>query len=1655
MEIENQINISHTKNSLIRNYLQLFLYIISISSLFSQVITPQILELDNKIFQLDDNLANGCFADIDEQIDELIKECERINYYVGADFLNALKANRYIAQNNEDALFNLVSEYEGYLSQSVKYGIFDKWFYYKYVLLSLKKITEGFVLVEEEFIIMLDNPEVKRSPTKMFDINTKLWYWSPNGEKKENYYEKIQNILDTNVDLKNSIFFAFFTRESLLQYFGNVTNNVTSNNIYVINKSDITQSKKVLKRRKLENTVDMDMLTSLEALNEYAHQKNLVTLEKSISLYEKTTDKSYLGFGENKWALVFFISNQLGELGEYDSANRFLIKESKGWEKIWDDYPECLSNTMSNDMIMSQVGVAFTEEHLKATMTTALYSIIAENMDKKGDMTGYEKYAIKGFNGLKKLNENYEVVNKALDLAEFYFKQSNKKDGDKYLKEAIITLNVVDEADYVPLALRYTYIVYNRTAMYDPNYYRKVDNVLTKTEELLKDKNDHKNEYWMTMQRIVTRRNQNLDKKITEKYFQHADSLLNNYDFIRIIDADWAMFEYYKKNKDYNKLRKMILENFDFHFLAKNYVDAFTSSINNYYNYVFLQTRTMSDYKGIDSLMTKVEEVITEDAFKTYIKLSKMRNSYVLDGSNKKPSLVMIEDFIDLRYKIVKFDVEEIDKLYIEIGHDLIYILEQHNDNSTIQKLVEIEDDFFWISFEKYPMYKWERLHHIEHFSGQNGEFNENLYFKYYDVLIKNYDLSLDIIKEKFKHSKILISLNRYKEAVEELENLIIDSQNFNSIENELKAYVELSELHYNLNQDELFYKRNAQGISVAKMIGDKGALYSLYNDLIQTIDINNPNFIKAVMGIYDLDYLDSEFNGIIYLIDYYERNNEIDSVYKYINEGINKKSQANNIDYLQFLEGLHSVVVQSNFNEQIGMPIIKVIRGQKNSSEMINKIYSELIILKDYDFKSLDFNKAPYIIYNAWAKSNDLKEYIDKEYVNYDEWYWLTEKLLSVTGSTQKGWGLTKTLAGIQFRINKIEEYPLSNSYLGFGFQYQLRNNNFFITDIFKGPSTNILKVNDQIIVSEDVKTREDMKEWLVSKVKESKNGKPFLIDIVRANNDNLSFKLVPDEIQTNPYSKDPRNEVKILMEFYDNTYDKLDEMNFSSRKISNEDHKRYLAFYPWRYSYTTDSWLDSEQNINLLNKYETTSTNEFINKTLMHKNTIDNNSILFDEYNRISTKINSVQIQLQKAKLDNNQINDLFRTRESAYNELKYFEDYNLERVNPSNESFSFNQNLSLFNQYDRVIKYASAPPSLNYAFAWRKDTNKMFASYSSSEKRLSVLVKTIEQALRYDLENPNKSNRLQETLIDISKAIIGEDYLPISKKKNLEYSDVLIATEGSMNFFPYELIQVRFETDTTKFHYYGEFANITYTPSLSAFSKLNQQKNNKVKNKSLLVSSNPNTGNTENYLDNLLTFRSNIGNIKYVDIEIDNIDKTLSKRKGIKKGFENTVLKSNKITEKNFKSLNLSQYKYIHIAAHGVHDIEKPQYSGLLLGRDEGDNEDGILQSHEIFPLKLNADLVTLSSCFSGFGEIDKIEGNLGIYRTFLIAGAKSVIISLWDVEDESTSILFTKFYELLKSGKSKSESLRLAKMYLKNGTRFDHPFYWAPFVLIGES
>ena len=111
------------------------------------------------------------------------------------------------------------------------------------------------------------------------------------------------------------------------------------------------------------------------------------------------------------------------------------------------------------------------------------------------------------------------------------------------------------------------------------------------------------------------------------------------------------------------------------------------------------------------------------------------------------------------------------------------------------------------------------------------------------------------------------------------------------------------------------------------------------------------------------------------------------------------------------------------------------------------------------------------------------------------------------------------------------------------------------------------------------------------------------------------------------------------------------------------------------------------------------------------------------------------------------------------------------------------------------------------------------------------------------------------------------------------------------------------------------------------------------------------------------------------------------------------------------------------------------------------------DNILYTGEIYNLKINAELVTLSACETGMGKIAEGEGLLGFSRAFMFAGAKNLLLSLWKVDDTSTSQLMSNFYSNhLENEMPLAESLAQAKKQLIHGTKFSHPYFWAPFVLI---
>jgi len=165
---------------------------------------------------------------------------------------------------------------------------------------------------------------------------------------------------------------------------------------------------------------------------------------------------------------------------------------------------------------------------------------------------------------------------------------------------------------------------------------------------------------------------------------------------------------------------------------------------------------------------------------------------------------------------------------------------------------------------------------------------------------------------------------------------------------------------------------------------------------------------------------------------------------------------------------------------------------------------------------------------------------------------------------------------------------------------------------------------------------------------------------------------------------------------------------------------------------------------------------------------------------------------------------------------------------------------------------------------------------------------------------------------------------------------------------------------------------------------------------------------------------------------------------------------VFLGSEASEENVKaSAIVRSARILHFAAHGLLDEEHPDLSGLRLTHARDSAEDGLLQVREIFNLQLRADLVVLSACQSGLGKEVSGEGLIGMTRAFLYAGAASVVVSLWQVDDVSTADLMVGFYSQLKAGLDRSEALRQAKLEMIDRSRYSHPYFWAPFILVGRS
>ena len=153
----------------------------------------------------------------------------------------------------------------------------------------------------------------------------------------------------------------------------------------------------------------------------------------------------------------------------------------------------------------------------------------------------------------------------------------------------------------------------------------------------------------------------------------------------------------------------------------------------------------------------------------------------------------------------------------------------------------------------------------------------------------------------------------------------------------------------------------------------------------------------------------------------------------------------------------------------------------------------------------------------------------------------------------------------------------------------------------------------------------------------------------------------------------------------------------------------------------------------------------------------------------------------------------------------------------------------------------------------------------------------------------------------------------------------------------------------------------------------------------------------------------------------------------------------------------SSDVGQYQIVHFATHGFLNSEHPELSGLVFTTTDrhGVKTNGLMPLHDIYSMELSAELTVLSACQTALGKEIRGEGLVGLAHGFMAAGSKSVVASLWKVDDRATAALMADFYEgMLQKGMTPAAALRSAKLKMIKGKQWGAPYYWAGFVLQGE-
>jgi CHAT domain-containing protein len=280
-----------------------------------------------------------------------------------------------------------------------------------------------------------------------------------------------------------------------------------------------------------------------------------------------------------------------------------------------------------------------------------------------------------------------------------------------------------------------------------------------------------------------------------------------------------------------------------------------------------------------------------------------------------------------------------------------------------------------------------------------------------------------------------------------------------------------------------------------------------------------------------------------------------------------------------------------------------------------------------------------------------------------------------------------------------------------------------------------------------------------------------------------------------------------------------------------------------------------------------------------------------------------------------------------------------------------------------------------------------------------------------------------------------------------------NLVIVADGELGHIPFEIFLLepasQDEYDYKKLHYLLNDYNISYNYSATLFAATLKGQSS-ARNAQILACASHYPA-----LDSLNLSKKRNPQVIKSRLSLSDLPAAQKEVEILGERYQGRFLRGEEVTETFFKK-HASQYGVIHLAMHGIVHDRLPILSSLAFTENMDSVEDNFLQAYEIAHLKLNANLVVLSACETGYGKFEQGEGVLSLARSFMYAGVPSLVVSLWQVNDASTAIIMEAFYRNLSQGMTKDAALRQAKLdYIDQAEGLlAHPAFWSPFIQLGD-